>query len=85
LGRHRSLAKQAGSVVPIADVAKAIGKGPGGHAVAGMMGAFGRRIKGRHKGKPTPFVATWNAVAGCWEYKMSPSIAKIIGTLAAES
>ncbi|XXT25072.1 hypothetical protein WME94_26415 [Sorangium sp. So ce429] len=63
-----------GKAVSGDQIAKALGKKERGHTVAGMMGAFGRRLKHRHKGR-WPFTARWNAVDAYWEYKMDASVA----------
>jgi len=53
-----------------------------GHSIAGMMGAFSRRMKGRHKGK-NPIVAEHNAQAQEWQYSIpSPEVRQVILRLA---
>ena len=59
-----------------------LGKEDKGHSIAGMMGAFGRRMKGRHKGR-SPIVAEYDALAQEWRYSISsPEVGQIILRLA---
>jgi hypothetical protein len=69
------LAKHEGKPVSGDRIAAALGRKDRGHTVAGMMGAFGRRMKGRHGGR-WPFTAEWNAANGYWEYLMDADTAE---------
>lgn len=60
---------------------KVLGKTDRGHSIAGMMGAFGKRMKNRHGGR-WPFEAKWNAIDARWEYCMPASIAAVLSKLA---
>lgn len=71
------LAKRAGKPVSGDAIAQALGKKERGHTVAGMMGALGRRIKHRHRGR-WPFSARRNAVAMQWEYVMPASVGSLL-------
>ena len=67
------LASNSGSPVSGATIAREVlGLDEKGHAVAGMMGAFSRRMKGRHKGR-NPIVATLDAATGEWKYSIPSS------------
>jgi hypothetical protein len=83
-GVLKLLASCAGSPVPIGDVASASGKNPKGHQVAGMMGAFGRRVKRRYNRSTWPFSANYNAMARRWEYTMGIPVATVITTILSE-
>jgi hypothetical protein len=72
------LAQNAGLPVPMSQIAKTLGKPPKGHQVAGMMGAFGRRLKNRYNRTKWPFAVIQNAIGGYWEYVMAHDVAKII-------
>lgn len=54
-----------------------LGKDEKGHSVAGMMGAFNRRCKGRHRGK-NPIVAEFDANANVWLYSIRPDVAEVL-------
>lgn len=71
------LASNPGQAVSAADVASTRGGGSTPHQVAGMMGAFGRRLKGRHAGK-WPFDPKFNGATAGWEYVMSADVAAIV-------
>lgn len=55
----------------------ALGKAHKGYAVAGMMGAFRRRCKGRHGGR-CPILAEYDPVASRWTYWLDPSVLGVI-------
>lgn len=73
------LASHSGESVSGATLAREVmGKESKGHSVAGMMGAFGRRMKGRHKGR-NPITAEYDALTQEWRYSIvSPDVAQII-------
>lgn len=73
------LASHAGTAISGATIAREVmGKESKGHSIAGMMGAFGRRMKGRHKGR-SPIVAEYDALHQVWQYSIaSPEVAQII-------
>lgn len=75
------IAARPGKNVAGDELAKVLGKTDRGHSIAGMMGAFGKRMKNRHGGR-WPFEAKWNAVDARWEYCMPASIAAVISKLA---
>ena len=54
-----------------------LGKEQKGHSVAGMMGAFTRRMKGRHKGR-NPVRAEYDAEAHVWTYSIRPEVGQVI-------
>lgn len=65
------LAEAKGAPVTGDEIAKkALGKEAKGYSVAGMMGAFSRRMKGQHKGK-SPIVAEYDADVGIWTYRIA--------------
>lgn len=73
------LASNSGNTVSGQTIAREVlGKEDKGHSIAGMMGAFGRRMKGRHKGR-SPMTAEYDAQAQEWRYSMvSPEVGQII-------
>jgi hypothetical protein len=73
------LASNSGSPVSGDTIAREVlGKEDKGHSIAGMMGAFGRRMKGRHKGR-SPMTAEYDAQAQERRYSMvSPEVGQII-------
>jgi hypothetical protein len=76
------LARQEGAPVSGDRIAAALGRKERGHTVAGMMGAFGRRMKGRHGGR-WPFTAEWNATSAHWDYRMDiENAARLLRVLA---
>jgi hypothetical protein len=77
------LAQNGGKPVGAQDIARMLGKSDRGHAVAGMMGALGRRLKHRHDGR-WPFTAQWNAVEARWEYTMAMSVASTVESVVSE-
>jgi hypothetical protein len=76
------LARKGGQPVPSQEIAAALGKPERGHAVAGTMGALGRRLKHRHAGR-WPFDVAYNALARRWEYTMPVANASILSKIAA--
>jgi hypothetical protein len=73
-------AASAGKPVTGDTLAKCLGHEEAGHTIAGMMGAFGRRLKHRHQGN-WPFHAKYNAVAGKWEYTMPAEVAELLAKI----
>ena len=73
------LASHSGEAISGVTLAREVmGKESKGHSIAGMMGAFGRRMKGRHKGR-SPIVAEYDALHQVWQYSIaSPEVAQII-------
>ena len=72
------LASNSGNPVSGRTIAReALGKEEKGHSIAGMMGAFGRRMKGRHKGR-SPITAEYDAQAHEWRYSMAPEIGQVL-------
>ena len=75
------LASNSGSPVTGQTIAREVmGKDDKGHSIAGMMGAFGRRMKGRHQSR-NPIQAKWNAVEVQWEYTLDPEAARVFGEI----
>jgi hypothetical protein len=74
------LADNPDRVVQKSELAKFIyGDNPkGGNRLSGALGAFGRRVKGRHPGKSWPFQAEWNHERGEMEYMMDVETAETI-------
>jgi hypothetical protein len=74
------LADNPDRVVQKSELAKFIyGDDPkGGNRLSGALGAFGRRVKGRHPGKSWPFQAEWNHERGEMEYMMDVETAETI-------
>ena len=73
------LADNADHIVPMEDLAQAVGYHP--HQMAGALGAFGRRWKNRyHKGEDVkwPFKAWWDFDRNTMVYKMSAEAAEVI-------
>lgn len=73
------LASKPGVKIPMTELASNIARHP--HQVAGVLGAFGRRWKGRyHGGKntPWPFEARWSFEQNLMIYSMPADVAKII-------
>jgi hypothetical protein len=68
------LASRPGEAVGADEVAREIYGSAKGHKLAGAMGAFGRRAKGRYEGKK-PFTVKFNAEANRWEYTMAKEVA----------
>lgn len=58
--------------------------GYGGHQLAGMLGAAGRRID-NHYHLPFPFEKEWNATEGVFYYTMPEANAAVIRALRAEA
>ncbi len=76
------LARKGGEPIPSGEIAGVLGKSARGHAVAGTMGALGRRLKHRHAGR-WPFSSAWNALERRWEYTMPIAVASIVSKIAA--
>jgi hypothetical protein len=66
--------------ISIARLAKAIEHKPHAtaHTVAGMLGAFGRRVKNRYSWTEWPFEVRRDVKEGTWEYWMLPSLRRVI-------
>lgn len=77
------LASNSGSPVSGTTIAReALGISEKGYTVAGMMGAFSRRMKGRHGGR-NPIVAEFDSLDRTWRYSIvSPEVSQIILRLA---
>ncbi|MBL8680169.1 MAG: hypothetical protein JNK05_13420 [Myxococcales bacterium] len=75
------LARKGGAPIPSQEIAAVLGKPERGHAVAGTMGALGRRLKHRHGGR-SPFSVGYNALARRWEYTMPVTNASVIAKIA---
>lgn len=70
------LAKHQGEAISGQTIASvALGKDKKGYSVAGMMGAYHRRMKGRHKGR-SPIVSVFDAGANEWRYSMDPEVGR---------
>jgi hypothetical protein len=74
------LVASSGKHVTTLEIAKALGKKQSGHLIAGMLGAFGRRLKSRHKGR-WPFSKKWDAVEKCWAYVMPSPLAESLSKI----
>jgi hypothetical protein len=70
------LASVAGKPVTSEETAAAVGYSR--HQQAGMLGAFGRRVKHRYSRAHWFFQYTWSDERGWWTYSMEPAIAKVV-------
>jgi len=75
------LAGNAGKDLTTAEICKAVDRTP--MQLAGVLGAFGRRVKNRYKGAKKPFGARWDHAASTWAYRMEPEVADVIKKAAA--
>lgn len=74
----KRLREQPGKPVTIIDIAKAVygdGELKSRQKLAGVLGAFGRRVKNRYAASSWPFLAEYNHLTNLWEYTMTPEIA----------
>ena len=62
-------------------VSKARGKKTDRRGLAGVFGAFGRRVKNRYRAKSWPFEAPWDHEHGQVTYEMSNEVAAIINEI----
>ncbi len=51
------------------------------HQQAGMLGAFGHRVKGRHGRSTWFFEYAWSDQRGAWTYSMGEAAAKVLRAL----
>jgi hypothetical protein len=70
------LADNAGKVLSTAEICEAIERTP--MQLAGVLGAFGRRVKNRYKGAKKPFDARRDHAERTWVYGMDPEVAEAI-------
>ncbi|MEW6060295.1 MAG: hypothetical protein AB1551_09205 [Actinomycetota bacterium] len=72
------LADDAGRNFPTAEICGALDLTPA--QLAGVLGAFGRRVKNRYKGAKKPFQARWDPdpAQHTWLYRMDAEVAEVI-------
>jgi hypothetical protein len=73
------LATVAGQPVTSEESAKAVGYSR--HQQAGMLGAFGHRVKGRYGRSTWFFEYAWSDQRGAWTYSMGEAAAKVLRAL----
>lgn len=73
------LASVPGRAVTSAETAEAVGYTR--HQQAGMLGAFGHRVKGRYGRSTWFFENAWSGQRGTWTYSMGEAAAKVIRPL----
>jgi hypothetical protein len=76
------LAENAGKWVSAGEITDALGITRA--QLAGVLGAFGRRLKNRYKGAQRPFSARWDHEQGSWLYRMDAEAAEVIKRAAQE-
>lgn len=64
------------------EMADALDAAHGWNTIAGMLGAYGRRVKNRYRRSTFPFEVKWDYDANRSNYRMSSEVAKIIRSLA---
>ena len=53
----------------------------GWNSIAGMLGAYGNRVKNRYKQTTFPFQSRWDGNGGEQRHSMTPRVAEIIKAL----
>jgi hypothetical protein len=79
--RALASAKRDDEWTPSRRLARALKHKPnaGAHTVAGVLGAFGRRVKNRHEWTEWPIELRQSAAEdGNWEYRLLPSVRRLI-------
>ena len=78
---QRWLADHPGQEFTTTQMAEALEANRGWNSIAGMLGAYGNRVKNRYKRTTFPFQTRWEGDGGEALHSMTPEVAEIIKQL----